>query len=336
MGVAVAVPHDDKLIGHPFHAPSPPQRTSKAQSGKGRSRKVFPANKERSSHIVSSDSYTSCESSSCESSSCESDYSRARRNYNGKKQQQQQQDVSHQNWPKNNGKNKKKNNKAFKSGGTKRDKKRSNRNNQTKNLVTPEEQKQYLALDCEMVGVGCDGRQSMVARVTVIDWDCNVVYDKFVKPTQEVTDYRTFVSGITADDLDEQRNTSNLLDINTCREQVLELLHDKILIGHALKNDLHVLDITHPWYQIRDTAKYEPFMKVRFDDGILWPRKLKELVNEKLHYDIQIPGKPHNSYEDAAAALHLYRCVRNKWEKAMTYKIKKTKEIQQKQAHANQ
>merc|ERR1712048_1444702 len=82
------------------------------------------------------------------------------------------------------------------------------------------------------------------------------------------------------------------VDIETCRKTVSEFLRGKILVGHALKNDLHALGVDHPWYDTRDTAKYEPFMKVRFDDGILWPRKLKDLVDEKLQYGIQVPGKP--------------------------------------------
>jgi hypothetical protein len=54
---------------------------------------------------------------------------------------------------------------------------------------------------------------------------------------------------------------------------------------------------------------------------------LKDLVKERLERDIQIAGKPHSAFEDAMAALDLYRTVRRKWEKAMDYKIKKTEEI---------
>merc|ERR1712232_922437 len=113
-----------------------------------------------------------------------------------------------------------------------------------------------------------------------------------------------------------------------CRQRVKSMIDGKILIGHALKNDLRALQITHPWQSIRDTAKYEPFMKTRFDDNVLWPRKLKELAQEKLRRTIQRDGEPHSAYEDAAAAMDLYRSVRRKWEKVMDYKIKKTREIE--------
>lgn len=40
------------------------------------------------------------------------------------------------------------------------------------------------------------------------------------------------------------------------------MLKDKILVGHALKNDLDVLMLSHPRTMIRDTARYRPYMRV--------------------------------------------------------------------------
>ena len=197
-----------------------------------------------------------------------------------------------------------------------------NKNQQVETL-TYEEQCRYVAMDCEMVGIGFRGHKSAVARVTVIDWNGNILMDEYVKPIQKVTDYRTFVSGITPQHLEQAE-----LDIHGCRSRVMNILEGKILVGHALKNDLQALNIKHPWHQTRDTAKYEPFMKVRFDDGILWPRKLKDLVEEKLKRTIQKEGEAHSAYEDALAAFDLYRLVRRKWEKAMDYKVKRTRQIE--------
>mmetsp|Transcript_5141 Transcript_5141/g.14704 ORF Transcript_5141/g.14704 Transcript_5141/m.14704 type:complete len:279 (-) Transcript_5141:124-960(-) len=189
-----------------------------------------------------------------------------------------------------------------------------------------EQQAQYVALDCEMVGTGYRGNKSSVARVTLVGWNGETIYDEFIRQDREVTDYRTFVSGITAEDMESAE-----LTLEECREQVLDLLEGKFLIGHALKNDLKALDIQHPWFMTRDTAKYEPFQQVRFDDGVLWPRKLKDLAKEKLHRDIQVEGKPHSAYEDALAALDLYRMTRTKWDKVMHYKIQKTLAMEQKE-----
>jgi len=194
---------------------------------------------------------------------------------------------------------------------------RSSNKNKNKNF-----KKKRIAMDCEMVGIGYNGQQSMLARVTIIDENCKVLFDKYVKPTCKITEYRTFVSGILPEHLDENgSNAENLLDIATCRSQVLDILRNKILVGHALKNDLNALDIFHPWHQIRDTAQWGPFMKVRFNDGIYWPRKLKELVRENLSYEIQRPGKPHCPYEDAMAALQLYQYVQQAWEQEITQRV---------------
>ena len=47
-----------------------------------------------------------------------------------------------------------------------------------------------------MVGVGADGSDSILARVSIVNLYGKCVYDKYVKPTEKVTDYRTEVSGI--------------------------------------------------------------------------------------------------------------------------------------------
>jgi RNA exonuclease 4 len=181
-----------------------------------------------------------------------------------------------------------------------------------------------------MVGIGPGGYQSSAARVTVIDWNGHILFDEHVQQTQPVTEYRTFVSGITEEDL--QGATMSLDD---CRAYVLQLLDNRILVGHALKNDLKVLDISHPWWLTRDTAKYEPFMQMRQSnhngEAMLWPRKLKHLAEERLHQEIQVEGKPHSPYEDALAALDLYRSVQRKWEKVIQYKVEKTNQIRQQQ-----
>jgi RNA exonuclease 4 len=44
---------------------------------------------------------------------------------------------------------------------------------------------------------------------------------------------------------------------------VADLIKDKVLVGHALQNDLDVLMLSHPRTMIRDTAKYRPYMRVR-------------------------------------------------------------------------
>lgn len=54
----------------------------------------------------------------------------------------------------------------------------------------------YVALDCEMVGTGPKGQCSELARCSIVTYDGDVIYDKYIKPVNPVTDYRTRWSGI--------------------------------------------------------------------------------------------------------------------------------------------
>jgi len=190
--------------------------------------------------------------------------------------------------------------------------------------ISYSKKKKHVAIDCEMVGVGEDGERSSLARVCIVDFYGSILLDLYVKQRQEVTNYRTFVSGIT----EEHLTSDQTVEFEECRERVQRILEDKILVGHGLENDLSALEISHPWYQIRDTTKYVPFMKVQSKYGFLLPRKLKELAKEWLGQDIQQPGRPHCPVEDAKAALMLYRSVHRNWEKAILYHMNITTQIQ--------
>lgn len=65
------------------------------------------------------------------------------------------------------------------------------------------DRERYLGLDCEMVGVGSEGKRSALARVTLVDFEGRVVYDEHVRPVERVTDFRTWVSGVKAKHLKE-------------------------------------------------------------------------------------------------------------------------------------
>ena len=92
----------------------------------------------------------------------------------------------------------------------------------------------------------------------------------------------------------------------------------KILVGHALKNDLSALMISHPRSEIRDTARYKPFMRATGrSGGKLRPRKLRDLVYEHLGMRIQVEGEAHCSIDDAKASMELYKYARSRWEKEL-------------------
>ena len=52
-----------------------------------------------------------------------------------------------------------------------------------------------------MVGVGPEGAESSLARVSIVNFHGAVVLDTFVKQKEKVVDYRTWVSGVTVGDL---------------------------------------------------------------------------------------------------------------------------------------
>ena len=45
--------------------------------------------------------------------------------------------------------------------------------------------------------VGVEGNGEALARVSVVNYHGHVLYDKYVRPEGKVTDFRTWVSGIT-------------------------------------------------------------------------------------------------------------------------------------------
>ena len=166
----------------------------------------------------------------------------------------------------------------------------------------------YFALDCEMVGVGEQGLDSAVARVTIVNWENDTVLDTFVQVTVPVTDFRTHISGVLPQYLTDARTFDDV------RKQVETIIRGKILIGHALDNDLCALGLTHPWCDIRDTAHYAPYMQMDPRSGITRPRKLRDLCWERLGRCIQLDGRPHSPIEDSIAALDLYKASRKEWE----------------------
>ncbi|KAM3955134.1 uncharacterized protein ACR2FA_010880 [Aphomia sociella] len=166
----------------------------------------------------------------------------------------------------------------------------------------------FVAMDCEMVGVGHGGNDHMLARVSLVNKFGDCIYDKYVRAREEVTDYRTEISGIRREDM------LNGEDFTTVQKEVAELIKGRVLVGHSLKNDLSVLFLSHPKRNIRDTSRYKPFRKITKGST----PSLKRLAKEILNIDIQ--HGEHSSVEDARAAMQLYCTVAKKWEAVMSEK----------------
>ncbi|KAG8739104.1 3'-5' exonuclease [Ceratobasidium sp. 414] len=207
-----------------------------------------------------------------------------------------------------------------------------------------------------MVGVGEDGKESSLARASVVDYHGRVVLDEFVQQRERVTDYRTQYSGVRPEDMINGERLSVIVychilsdtsdkpakSFGEIQARVAELLApaDRILVGHALSNDLAALLLTHPAFRTRDTQLYagkkpaarpaKPGTKGKQSaDGsgvaqsipTLWekyrtPRiALKKLAKEELGVDIQ--AGEHSSVTDARAAMAIYRLHKRSWDASL-------------------
>ena len=163
-----------------------------------------------------------------------------------------------------------------------------------------------LALDCEMVGVGEGGMESMLAQVCVINEHGNTVYSSYSRAYKTVTDYRTHVSGI----LPRHVEGSSAREFAEVKRDVAALIKGRIVVGHALENDFLALQLHHPREDTRDTAKWRPLLR---PPHFAKPRRLRHLARDFCALAIQC-GDAHDPAEDALAALAIYRKFRNNWE----------------------
>lgn len=154
---------------------------------------------------------------------------------------------------------------------------------------------QYVAMDCEMVGVGGEEDRSVLARVSIVNYHGTQIYDSYVRPKEFVTDWRTHVSGISSKHMATARSFEEV------QADVALILKERVLVGHAIRHDLDVLMIGHPKKDIRDTSKFSEFRK--YASGRT--PSLKKLAKEVLGVEIQ--AGQHSSIEDARATMLLFR-----------------------------
>lgn len=160
----------------------------------------------------------------------------------------------------------------------------------------------YIALDCEMVGIGPEPKKdSALARVSVVNYHGHQIYDSYVQIPAKVTvtDYRTDVSGIEPKHL--RKDVAR--PFKEVQDDLKILLSGRILVGHAVKNDLDVLILKHDRRYIRDTSKYSKFRELAQIPGRT--PSLKILAEKLLGVEIQVGA--HSSVEDARATMALFR-----------------------------
>lgn len=173
--------------------------------------------------------------------------------------------------------------------------------------LCPPRPNKYVAIDCEMVGTGPRGRQSELARCSIVSYDGDVIYDKYVLPLLPVVDFRTRWSGIT------KRHMESAIPFRAAQEEILKILKDRIVVGHAIHNDFQALKYFHPKERTRDTSRI-PLLNQRAGLPPGANASLKSLARHLLQKKIQVGCKGHSSVEDARTAMELYRLVEVPWE----------------------
>lgn len=107
-----------------------------------------------------------------------------------------------------------------------------------------------------MVGVGIEGNESSLARVSIVNYTGSIILDDFVRQREKVVDYRTRWSGVRSTDLAGSGTCfmayKSLPSKTDCgyiftaksfkevQETVAEVIKDRVLVGHAVYNDLKV------------------------------------------------------------------------------------------------
>ncbi|KAJ3813496.1 ribonuclease H-like domain-containing protein, partial [Lentinula aff. lateritia] len=154
----------------------------------------------------------------------------------------------------------------------------------------------YIGIDCEMVGVGIDGSESSLARVTLANYHGAVQMDEFVRQRERVVDYRTQYSGIRESDMKKAKPFDEI------QKKVAELLQDRILVGHAIHNDLKACQNRYTQY----LAGKSKVVRSKYV-------ALRKLVEQEL--GIVIQAGEHSSLVDARATMAIYRLHRKEWDK---------------------
>ncbi|KAG9227915.1 hypothetical protein PLEOSDRAFT_1090243 [Pleurotus ostreatus PC15] len=157
----------------------------------------------------------------------------------------------------------------------------------------------YLALDCEMVSVGATGAQSLVARVSIVNYYGAVLLDELVR--ERVVGYRARHSGTSRRDLVKAKSFDEI------QSQVAKLLRDNVVVGHAVLNDLKALSLEHPQTQTLDTQ----FCAWRHKVSAAKHIALRDLVTQELGFTMG--SGAHSSVTDARAAMAIFRLHQRKW-----------------------
>ncbi|KAM7356008.1 RNA exonuclease 5 isoform 1-T6 [Cochliomyia hominivorax] len=151
-----------------------------------------------------------------------------------------------------------------------------------------------FGIDCEM----CRTTKGIneLTRISIVNENCETVYETLVRPTNKIVDYLTQYSGITEEIM--MKVTKRLSDVH---REVRQLLPpDAILVGQSLNCDLNAMRMMHPY--VIDTSVCFNMSGVRKRKS-----KLQKLAMAFLKETIQEHESGHDSVEDSVSSLKLVK-----------------------------
>jgi RNA exonuclease 4 len=175
-----------------------------------------------------------------------------------------------------------------------------------------------VAIDCEMMQVNIG---QVLGRVSIVSYDGQTVFDTFVcypEPIKITNTHREY-SGINWGDIDPKNGAQPFSEVQT---RLVELLHDRTVIGHDIQKDLTAISMDLPAcvsklqgmpriatpiafdVTVRDTQKYSGYRKYA-NRGAYQGPSLKNLSQQVLGRLIK-QGRV-SSVEDALATMEVYR-----------------------------
>ncbi|KIO20582.1 hypothetical protein M407DRAFT_50369, partial [Tulasnella calospora MUT 4182] len=108
-------------------------------------------------------------------------------------------------------------------------------------------------------GTGAGGTIPMLARVTLVNWHGQPLYDTYVKPTGPVTSYRETATG-----LDSTYFTDDVaVPFQEAQLMIAGWIGGKVVVGHQIWKDLQASHFRSPCSQdTRDVALFLPFRSI--------------------------------------------------------------------------
>ncbi|RMZ71227.1 hypothetical protein GMOD_00005751 [Pyrenophora seminiperda CCB06] len=175
-----------------------------------------------------------------------------------------------------------------------------------------------IAIDCEFMRSNIG---QVLGRVSVVNYEGETIFDTFVcypKPIN-ITNTGEEFSGINWDDINPKNGAQPFSEVQT---QLVDLLRDRIVIGHDIQKDLKAISMDLPGHiqqlqgtgrwptpitfsmNVRDTQKYSGYRQYA-NRGAHQGPSLKNLALNVLGRRIKQGGV--SSVEDAVATMEAYR-----------------------------